>query len=92
MRVQVNSPTKQFGNEFANPLIVVPILLNAPPLFARYVQSDAAAQAAAKAKADSLDRIKAAAAGAKVRGSKFVPFPDQARCVCKQYLWLDARV
>ncbi|CAM9142333.1 unnamed protein product [Laminaria digitata] len=44
-----------------------------------YVKSDAAAQAAAKAKSDALDRMKAAAASATAGRSKFVPFPDHAR-------------
>lgn len=43
-------------------------------------QSEAAAQAVAKAKSDALDRMKAAAASANAGRSKFVPFPDHARC------------
>ncbi|CAM9679841.1 unnamed protein product [Pylaiella littoralis] len=44
-----------------------------------FVQSDSAARSAAKAKLDALGRMKAAVAGGKAHGGKFVPFPDQAR-------------
>lgn len=50
-------------------------------------QSDSAARAAAKAKSDTLERMKAATVGDKTGGSKFVPFPQHARydfwrCAC----------